>query len=99
MLGPRVSSRSFSRKNQSENTEMIENKTNLEPDRSGRFEHREQAHSNAAEAKKENVKTARRNELGKEEHETEQDPNPPVHILCRSKVAEVGRNFKLRRLC
>jgi hypothetical protein len=35
----------------------------LEPDRSGGFEGGEQAHSNGAEAKKENVETTRSNEL------------------------------------
>ena len=76
---PRVSPRSFSRKNQSERTDMIENRTNWNHIGPAGFESGEHAHSNGAEAKKENVETTRSNELAEEEQETQQDPKPPFH--------------------
>jgi hypothetical protein len=66
----------------------------LEPDRSGGFKGGEQAHSNGAEAKKENVETTRSNELAEEEQETQQDPKPPIHNSMPAEGSRGGCEFQ-----
>ena len=65
----------------------------MEPCWTRDFESGEEPNHNCADTEKKNVKAAGSNELGEEEHETQENPDPPVHHVLPN-VAEAGRNFK-----